>query len=252
MTGQHMKIGDGSVAIQNQGDNVVISVGSVSLWLLRRHRLKTVPTTERELLTTEARGTKLVGRDQALSDLQAWLDEPRPLPAVRCLTGRAGAGKTRLAIELCERAEASGWTAGFVTHTELQRFHGARSLQEWRWGGRTLIVVDYAAASTAILRAWLEELARRPPVTGEEPLRLLLLERHADRDFGWWPDLLRPGGLSGRGPDALAAPAEPIALPLLASAEDRRNLLVQVVTLAAGFAGGDRSRGAAFWGKCLV
>src|SRR3954453_19305897 len=112
MTGERQTVGDGSVAIQVAGDNVTISVGTASLTLARRHRLKAVPTSERELLLTELRGTDLVGRDTDLADLGAWLDEPRPLPSVRCLTGRAGAGKTRLGIEVCEGAEAAGWTAG--------------------------------------------------------------------------------------------------------------------------------------------
>ncbi len=237
MSGQQQTVGAGSVAIQVAGDNVFISVGTVSLTLALRHKLKAVPTSERELLLTELRGTKLVGRDADLAALGAWLNEPRSLPAVRCLTGRAGTGKTRLAIELCERAADDGWTAGFATHAELQRFHDARSLDGWRWDKPTLIVIDYASASARILRAWLEALARRRPIPGEGPLRLLLLERHADRNLGWWSDLIRPGGLSGRGPDELAAPGEPIPLATLDSAADRRALLVQVVGLAAGFAG---------------
>jgi hypothetical protein len=119
----------------------------------------------------------------------------------------------------------------------LQRFHDARSLKDWRWGKPTLIVVDYAAAAARMLRAWLEALARRRPAPNEAPLRLLLLERHADRDMGWWADLIRSGGLSGRGPDELASPAEPIPLPPLDSLAERRALLRQVVGLAAGFAG---------------
>jgi hypothetical protein len=237
MAGQDATVGDNSIAIQVAGDNVVISVGTVSLTLARRHLLKARPRNERELLITEIRGTDLVGRDADLAALNAWLRAPHDLPAVRCLTGRAGAGKTRLAIELCEQAEASGWTAGFATLAELQRFHDARSLEDWRWGKPTLIVVDYAAASARMLRAWLEALARRRPAPDEAPLRLLLLERHADRQVGWWADLIRPGGLSGRGPDELASPAEPVPLPPLDSPADRRALLRQVVGLAAGFVG---------------
>jgi tetratricopeptide (TPR) repeat protein len=237
MTDQQLSAGSGSVVIQSTGDNVVISVGTVSLTLAQRHRLKATPTSERELLLTELRGTDLVGRDTDLVALRTWLDEPRLLPSVRCLIGRAGAGKTRLAIELCAGAEAAGWTAGFATRAELLRFHDARSLNDWCWGKPTLIVVDYASASAQILRAWLEALARRRPIRGEGPLRLLLLERHADRDLGWWSELIRPGGLSGRGPDELAAPSDPIPLPPLNSAADRRALLTQVIGLAAGFAG---------------
>ncbi|MGD0109963.1 MAG: tetratricopeptide repeat protein, partial [Rhodopila sp.] len=238
MTDQHQSVGHGSVAIQNQGDNVVISIGAVSLTLEQRHLRKDVPNSERELLMADSRGTDLVGRDADLAALRTWLDAPRRLPAVRCLTGRAGSGKTRLGIELCEGAEASGWTAGFATHAKLQHFHDAKSLDAWLWGKPTLIVVDYAAASTRILRAWLEALARRRPIPGEPPLRLLLLERHAERDLGWWADLIRSGGGSERGPDELADPAEPIPLPSLGGAADRRALLLQVGRLAAAFPSG--------------
>ncbi|MGD0104138.1 MAG: ATP-binding protein [Rhodopila sp.] len=174
MTSQQQIVGHGSVGIQNEGDNVVISIGAASLTLEQRHLRKDVPTSERELLMADLRGTDLVGRDADLAALRAWLDAPRRLPSVRCLTGRAGSGKTRLGIELCERAAADGWTAGFATNAELQSFHDAKSLDAWLWGRRTLIVVDYAAASTRILRAWLEALARRRPIPGEPPLRLLL------------------------------------------------------------------------------
>ena len=79
--------------------------------------------------------------------------------------------------------------------------------------------MDYAAASATSLRKWLEVLARRRP--GDKPLRLLLLERHADREAGWWSDLTRPGGLSGRGPDSLLDPAVPVILPSLRRVDER-------------------------------
>jgi hypothetical protein len=64
----------------------------------------------------------------------------------------AGAGRPRLGIELCERAEAAGRNAGFATQAELRRFHDARSPHAWHWGKPTLIVVDnYAASATRIL-----------------------------------------------------------------------------------------------------
>ena len=55
MTGQSQTVGDGSVAIQVNGDNVTIIVGAASLTLARRHRLKAPPASERELLLTELR-----------------------------------------------------------------------------------------------------------------------------------------------------------------------------------------------------
>lgn len=136
MGGQEQRVGDNSVAIQVAANHVIIAVGTASLTLARRHRLKARPRNERELLITEIRGTDLVGRDADLAALNAWLRAPHDLPAVRCLTGRAGAGKTRLAIELCEQAEVAGWTAGFATQPELQRFHDAQP------GGLALGQVD--------------------------------------------------------------------------------------------------------------
>jgi hypothetical protein len=53
--------------------------------------------------------------------LKEWLASDR-LISVRCITGRAGAGKTRLAIELCERAERAGWTAGFAQYEQFPKF----------------------------------------------------------------------------------------------------------------------------------
>ena len=213
------------------------AVDAARLVLDRRHLSRAPPTDERELLLTERRATDLVGRDRDLADLDTWLAAARPITC-RCLVARAGTGKTRLAIEFCERAERAGWVAGFARHEELQRFFGQQDLADWRWNEKTLVVVDYAAASAAELRKWLEVLARRPPC--DKPLRLLLLERHADLEAGWWAELARPGGLSGPGPDALLDPAQPIVLPSLRRVEERRALLAQAMREAA------RVRGMAF------
>jgi hypothetical protein len=77
MTGQNQTAGDGSVAIQVAGDNVVISIGAASLTLAQRHQLRAVPTSERELLLTELRGTDLVGRDHAAAGRRT-VTSPRP------------------------------------------------------------------------------------------------------------------------------------------------------------------------------
>jgi len=231
MQDQNIERGIG-VQIAGDGNSVTIYAGRSELVLDFRHKLKSAPRNERELLLTELRATTLVGRDDDLAALGNWLSPPAPI-SVRCLTGRAGTGKTRLAIELCERIETDGWTAGFASYTELERFCGDRDLRQWRWPNPTLVVVDYAAASAHRLRTWFETLARQPLADGQPPLRILLLERHADSQAGWWADLIRPAGLSGRGPDAFADPPEPIALPSLRAVEDRRALLEQVLHDAA-------------------
>jgi len=237
MGDMHQTAGADAIAVQVNGDNVTVTIGAARLTFARRHLMRAEPRIERDLMLTELRATTLVGRDQDLVDWDAWLASPKPI-AMRCLTGRAGAGKTRFAIELCERAEARGWQAGFLPQAELQRFHAAQSLDAWHWGKPTLLIVDYAAAATPILRAWTEALARRrhdPALDGN--LRLLLLERHADTNLGWWAALLRPGGLSGRGPEDLADPPTPVALPVLRGLGPRHALLHQVVEAAATLAG---------------
>ena len=95
------------------------------------------------------------------------------------------------------------------------------------------MVVDYAAASWRVLRAWLEELAGGEAGPNEHPLRILLLERYADRAAGWWPDLIRTRRRSGPGPDALIDPQAPLPLHLLRAVEHRRGLLTQAMQLAA-------------------
>jgi hypothetical protein len=166
--------------------------------------------------------------------LQAWLTSDRPV-TLRCVTGRAGAGKTRLAIELCEQAEKAGWTAGFVESNQFTEF--VKLAAEWQWKTDMLVVVDYAAAFARDLRAWLEILARPESQSNGKKLRLLLLERHAERDLGWWAELMRPVSFSDPGPDELADPPEPVPLPSLSTVDDRRAVLVETMRLVGKIAG---------------
>jgi tetratricopeptide (TPR) repeat protein len=226
----------GATAVQIVGDYNEVTVGVVPLILDRRHRWTRPPTTELELLQTQFRAVTLRGRENDLSRLRAWLDSSRAVSA-RCVTGRAGTGKTRLAIELCEQAEAVCWLAGFADHDELARIYQAHGLNAWQWHDNTLMVVDYAAAATKLLRAWLESLARRDLPDGGPKLRLLLLERHADSNLGWWRDLLRGGGMSGPGPDTLFDPPDPEVLQPLGNVEHRRALLADVMRQASRLRG---------------
>lgn len=162
------------------------------LTLHARHRLARVPRNYLDLLNPVNRAIPMVGRDAAIGDLDAWLRSDARISA-RCLIGGAGCGKTRVALGLCARADERGWFVGFVDHDELTRFHRQQNLAAWGWSRATLIVVDYAAAKAQVLREWLAELVQRPGDAGE-PLRLLLLERHADASLGWWGDLTTPRG----------------------------------------------------------
>ncbi|MBV8577284.1 MAG: tetratricopeptide repeat protein [Acetobacteraceae bacterium] len=106
----------------------------------------------------------------------------------------------------------------------------------WRWDKPTLVVIDYAAALASPLRTWLEILARPETQAGGRKLRVLLLERHAERDLGWWADLLRFVSFSDPATDELADPPEPVRLPSLSDVADRRALLAEAMWLAAQIA----------------
>jgi len=222
------------IQISGDGNTVVVYAGDSELPLVRKQARKAEPKTELELLRVDVRATGLVGREAELSVLEKWLISEQVV-SLRCITGRAGTGKTRVAIELCERAEADGWSAGFVQYGQFQEF--VKRASQWQWNVSILVVIDYAAALARDLRAWLDILARPEMHSGGKKLRLLLLERHADRELGWWADLLRPTSLSELSPDEFADPREPVPLPSLGAIEDRRALLSEAMRMAGRLAG---------------
>jgi hypothetical protein len=222
------------VQIDGHHNTVRIYSGQAELTLVRRHRRKRAPVKDLDLLNPYSNAIPLIGREDQVASLRAWLDSPKPI-AIRGLTGRAGSGKTRLALELCAAVEGpdaddedgEGWLAGFLEHDELTHFPARQNLAGWDWPRPLLAVVDYAAASAQRLRAWLLSLAENQPPDGHPPLRLLLLERHADTQLGWWADLIRPGSWAAPVEDLLD-PAQPVPLPTIADPEQRRAILSEV------------------------
>ena len=230
----------GSVIVQIQGDGNTLIAGQPHLNLTRRaglsRRIRTDPDTgkpnEIDIIRPFARSIELVGREAELSELHDWLAHGQAI-SVRVMTGGAGLGKTRLAIELIEEMALRGWRAGFLTRTELARFRGQRNLAPWDWNAPVLAVMDYASASASDLRAWLGELANHPvwddaAAGRERPLRLLLLERHAVCGNGWWATTF------GRGQEAavleqLLEPAKPVTLRPLDDPDQRRAVLTRTL-----------------------
>src|SRR3954470_15708287 len=120
MSMQASIVGDHNALYQVSGSNIRIGPEGHRLEVARRHlRARTVKN-DLDILNPLFRAIPLVGRDAHLASLQVWLASPTPV-SVRCLTGRAGSGKTRLALELCawaeEQPEASRWHAGFASTT---------------------------------------------------------------------------------------------------------------------------------------
>ena len=213
--------GNHNLIIQAEGDHISIQLGSPYL-TLTRYQASRQPRLDIQQLSPYSRFTPLLGRDSELASLHAWLNAAPPL-GWRVIIAPGGAGKTRLALELCEQAAAQGWDAGFVSSRELQRFGQQHNLSAWGWQRPTLIVVDYAAQRHAELTHWLDELTDQPSPAAH-PLRILLLERHADTDNGWFAELFSTDWHGLRRREGLD-PTEPIHLSALTTLADRIALL---------------------------
>ena len=232
--------GNGNFIIQIQGDGNSIVTGLPHLKLTRRRGLASQIQTDRhtgkaiqtDVIRPFSRSIDMVGRENDLEELRAWLAKETPI-SVRVLTGNAGYGKTRLALELIEEVVLLGWHAGFLTRAELKQFRGQRDVARWGWNAPTLAVVDYASACARDLHAWLSELEDHDiwedtKAIHKYPLRLLLLDRQAEAGSGWWAEVF------GIGSDAallerLADPAAPVALPPIYDITHRRAILTNTL-----------------------
>ena len=212
---QEQKVEANAIGIQIGGNNnsVVISSGSAHLQLDPKHRRMKPAQRLRDILQPEG-GVTFVGRDDESAGLRAWLVSNRAV-SVHCIFGRAGTGKTRIAVELCAIAERIGWLAGFAPHRPFREFTRGSDAWTWTWTTPLLVVIDDAAELTENLRDWLAILAKNE--RSENPrLRILLLEREARREFGWWPELLRSGDRDEARVEDLVNPEAPFKLPSLA------------------------------------
>jgi tetratricopeptide (TPR) repeat protein len=226
--------GEGAIAVGIEGDDntVTIALGGAKLALSKLHQLRAKPDNTSELLRTDLRATAFVGRQEQCALLREWRASA-PKIGVLCFTGGAGAGKTRLAIEACEAAEAEGWIAGFAPSEELARFQATQNLVHWVPPQDALIVVDYAATSLDVLKAWFACLAPGRNRQDGRKLRILLLERQADAETGWWHELNRRESNDRAGPGDLLGARALYALPPLGAVADRRALLAETMRLAA-------------------
>lgn len=127
------------------------------------------------LLAPQARTTPFVGRDAEMKRLGGWLESTTSAPvSVAVVAGAAGAGKTRLALELVEHAATSGWTAGFVAETERD----GDAIDALRgFDGDLLVVVDYAESSIAWAVRMLDALRRAAHDRPWRRVRVVLITR---------------------------------------------------------------------------
>jgi tetratricopeptide (TPR) repeat protein len=225
-----------NVQIQGDGNTVIHGLPHLAL-IPPRNRAREIGT-EIDLLNAYCRSIPLIGREADMQSLWDWLHLPGRPVAVRTIKGGAGAGKTRIAIELIERLDAKEpgkWFAGFVRGREMRRFAAQQSLSEWSWARPTLVVVDYAASLIEPLREWLRDLAQNSARNDGKPLRLLLLEREANAGEGWL-QFLCSGGFAEANVQDLFDPPEPKSLEPLDTLEKRRAVLGGMLAEAAKLA----------------
>ena len=220
--------GDHNTVVQIDGNGNTVVLGQPHLKLTRFEAERRKPLTDVRLLIPARRAIPLFGRDDELKSL---LDFVRPdAPAdirVRVLVGSGGSGKTRLALELCDQIKGR-WLAGFATTGALERFFKQQDAGAWGWQKPALIVLDYAAAQAEVLQKWLPELQDRASAP-QHPLRILLLERHADPQSGWHQRVFNPGGWQSAGLRDLLDPLEPIRIRPLFKVEDRMGIIRAVL-----------------------
>ncbi|OGS75014.1 MAG: hypothetical protein A2063_09475 [Gallionellales bacterium GWA2_60_142] len=170
-------------------------------------------------------------RQPELDKLDVWLDDPQYPQAIRLLTGAGGLGKTRLALELCQRRIDAGWHAGFLD-SDLDAKALASGWQALQALNQPLlIVIDYAETRQSdlitLIKTMLQNLARKP-------VRFLLLARDGGE---WWDNL--PGKSSVCEPLLSGyATSGPYHLPTLHDElQDRRHAYKQALNAFANALG---------------
>jgi hypothetical protein len=220
--------GNDNIVVQASGSGVNVNIGPQPYLRLTRYVNQTKLEIKRDSETAWLSAYRtdvvpLIGRDAPLADLRAWLDTDAPV-SVRVLVGAGGRGKTRLALEIAREVAEEGWLAGFAPAENFDRFRRQNGVEDWRWDKPVLVVIDYAASRAEKLRAWIRELVDAS-FDGRPKLRLLLLERQANRTIGWHATVfgIRDDSKS-RAANALLDPEEPVELPALDGLEFRRQV----------------------------
>ncbi len=142
-----------------------------------------LPATDpaRAFFPFSARATEMAGRERENALLDAFLNSSAPF-SWWLLSGPAGSGKSRIALELCRRAQPM-WIVGF-----LSRLNVFDRWTEYRPAMPALIVVDYVAGRAAAVSEMVLRLGRSIS-NRSKAVRVLLVEREENRP--WLTTFLR-------------------------------------------------------------
>lgn len=125
-----------------------------------------------------------IDRGGFLAELEGWVDVEAPFAGV-VVGGQGGSGKTRLAVELCEKLRKRAWLCGFLSRIADQTMLDALV----QVPTARLVVVDYAESRAEQLQVLLPLLKSKATI--EQPVRVLLLVRAAPSQAKNWASHLR-------------------------------------------------------------
>ncbi len=190
--------------LQRVHQHVIQSLPSIFPEYLQAPLPLSIPATDptKAWLPFSSRATSLVGRDKEQTRLGAFLNTESKFSWL-LMTGDAGSGKSRLALELC-RHVSDEWHAGFLSRTRT----------EFDWSKfspiqKTLIVIDYVASRAAEVGEIVLTLSR----TSSEftkPVRILLVERERS---SWWTSFCREESQSESAEIVVCQYGDPLELP---------------------------------------
>ncbi|WP_420625523.1 tetratricopeptide repeat protein [Candidatus Poriferisodalis sp.] len=130
-----------------------------------------IPRVQEDELSFASRSAEMVGREYEFASLNAFVELSDSV-SWWTVIGPAGAGKSRLAYELCLSLDDT-WDRGFASAVDRSGIHRWKPIQP------TLIVIDYADGRAE----WISTLLLHIATSADEtwpPVRVLILERSKD------------------------------------------------------------------------
>jgi tetratricopeptide (TPR) repeat protein len=153
-------------------------------------------------LVFSSRAISLIGREKEQVRFLEFLNSESKF-SWQLMTGDAGSGKSRLALELCHQV-GEEWHTGFLSRTE----------NEFTWSHfspsrNSLIVIDYVASRAAEVSEIVLTLSRAS-FSFTKPVRILLVEREKS---SWWTTFSREDSHSESAEIIACQYGDPLNLP---------------------------------------
>ncbi len=164
-----LKLWEGLEDIKDELGQIREDLGDVFRFINPQPKFKGLldPDIERNRFVFRSQYIPFVGRNTELESLTTFLNDDSSL-LWSSIVGPGGVGKSRLALELCQR-NGGAWRAGTLTNLDFD-------FSNWEPNQPTLIVIDYATQDEVKLKKVLTDLIHQKTEFSYF-VRILLLER---------------------------------------------------------------------------